>query len=288
MTTGTSLEVRIKELEAIARTCRVDVIRMLTEAGSGHPGGSLSAIDVIVALFFHKMQHDPARPDDPGRDRFVLSKGHGVSALYAALAHAGYFPTEQLLTYRKLGSPLQGHPDRLRFSLMEGSTGSLGQGLSIAQGLAMASKLDGDLFKVYCMIGDGESQAGQIWEAAMSAPKFDLDTLCVICDYNKVQLDGSVWEIMDLEPLADKWRAFNWHVIEIDGHSFEEIIPALDEAEATKGRPTMIIAHTVKGKGVSFMEGLSAWHGKAPSPEQAEEAIAELLGEAEGGRHDGE
>ncbi len=288
MTTGTSLEVRIKELEAIARTCRVDVIRMLTEAGSGHPGGSLSAIDVIVALFFHKMQHDPARPDDPGRDRFVLSKGHGVAALYATLAHAGYFPKEQLLTYRKLGSPLQGHPDRLRFSLMEGSTGSLGQGLSIAQGLAMASKLDGDLFKVYCMIGDGESQAGQIWEAAMSAPKFDLDTLCVICDYNKVQLDGSVWEIMDLEPLADKWRAFNWHVIEIDGHSFEEIIPALDEAEATKGRPTMIIAHTVKGKGVSFMEGLSAWHGKAPSPEQAEEAIAELLGEGEGGRHDGE
>ena len=193
MTTGMSLEVRIKELEAIARTCRVDVIRMVAEAGSGHPGGSLSAIDVIVALFFHKMRHDPARPDDPGRDRFVLSKGHGVSALYAVLAHAGYFPKEQLLTYRKLGSPLQGHPDRLRFSLMEGSTGSLGQGLSIAQGLAMASKLDGDLFKVYCMIGDGESQAGQIWEAAMSAPKFDLDTLCVICDYNKVQLDGSVW-----------------------------------------------------------------------------------------------
>ncbi len=286
MTIGTSLEVRIKELEAIANACRVDIIRMVTEAGSGHPGGSLSAIDVIVALFFHKMRHDPARPDDPGRDRFVLSKGHGVAALYATLAHAGYFPTEPLLTYRKLGSPLQGHPDRLRFSLMEGSTGSLGQGLSIAQGIALASKLDGDRFRVYCMIGDGESQAGQIWEAAMSAPKFDLDTLCVICDYNKVQLDGPVWDIMDLEPLADKWRAFNWHVIEIDGHRFEEILAALDDAEATKGRPAMIIAHTIKGKGVSFMEGLSAWHGKAPSREQAEEAIAELMGEDGGGGHE--
>ncbi len=282
MTIGTSLEVRVKELEAIALACRVDIIRMLTEAGSGHPGGSLSAIDVIVALFFHKMRHDPARPDDPGRDRFVLSKGHGVPALYAALAHAGYFPKDDLLTLRKLGSPLQGHPDRLRFSLMEGSTGSLGQGLSIAQGIALASKLDGDRFRVYCMIGDGESQAGQIWEAAMSAPSFDLDTLCVICDYNKVQLDGPTWEIMDIEPVADKWRAFNWHVIEIDGHRFEEILAALDDAEATKGRPTMIIAHTTKGKGVSFMEGTSAWHGKAPSREEAEEAIAELLGQGEG------
>jgi transketolase len=282
MTIGTSLEVRIKELEAVTLACRVDIIRMLAEAGSGHPGGSLSAIDVIVALFFQKMRHDPARPDDPSRDRFVLSKGHGVSALYATLAHAGYFPKEDLLSYRKLGSPLQGHPDRLRFGLMEGSTGSLGQGLSIAQGLAMASKLDGDRFRVYCMIGDGESQAGQIWEAAMSAPKFGLDTLCVICDYNKVQLDGPVWDIMDLEPLADKWRAFNWHVIEIDGHRFEEILPALDEAESAKGRPTMIISHTLKGKGVSFMEGTSAWHGIAPNHEQAEEAIAELLGRNEG------
>ena len=286
MTTGTSLEVRTKEFEAIATSCRVDIIRMLAQAGSGHPGGSLSAIDVIVALFFHKMRHDPARPDDPDRDRFVLSKGHCVSALYATLAHAGYFPKEDLLSYRKLGSRLQGHPDRLRFSLMEGSTGSLGQGLSIAQGIAMASKLDGDRFRVYCMIGDGESQAGQIWEAAMSAPKFSLDTLCVICDYNKVQLDGHVWDIMDLEPLADKWRAFNWHVIEIDGHRFEEILPALDEAEATKGRPTMIISHTVKGKGVSFMENTSAWHGIAPNPEQADQAIAELLGEDGGGGHE--
>lgn len=282
MTIDTSLEVRIKELEATALACRVDIIRMLAEAGSGHPGGSLSAVDLIVALFFHKMSHDPARPDDPGRDRFVLSKGHGVAALYATMAHAGYFPKEQLLNYRKLGSPLQGHPDRLRFSLMEGSTGSLGQGLSIAQGLALASRLDGESFRVYCMIGDGESQAGQIWEAAMSAPTFGLDTLCVICDYNKVQLDGPVWDIMDLEPLAEKWRAFNWHVVEIDGHRFEEILPALDEAEATRGRPTMIIAHTVKGKGVSFMEGTSAWHGKAPNRKQAEEAIAELLGRTEG------
>lgn len=283
MTIGTSLEVRIKELEAIALSCRVDIIRMLAEAGSGHPGGSLSAIDLIVALFFYKMRHDPALPGDPGRDRFVLSKGHGVPALYATLAHAGYFPREELLALRKLGSPLQGHPDRLRFPLLEASTGSLGQGLSIAQGLALASRLDGDRFRVYCMIGDGESQAGQIWEAAMSAPKFGLDTLCVICDYNKGQIDGSIWEVMDLEPLVEKWRAYNWHVIEVDGHRFEEILPALDEAEATKGRPTMIVAHTVKGKGVSFMEGVHDWHGKAPSREQAERAIAELLGEAERG-----
>jgi transketolase len=277
----TSLEVRIKELEARARSIRVDIIRMLAEAGSGHPGGSLSAVELIVALFFHKMRHDPSRPQDPDRDRFVLSKGHGVPALYAALAHAGYFPREDLMKLRKLGSPLQGHPDRLRFGLMEASTGSLGQGLSIAQGLALASKLDGDRFRVYALIGDGESQAGQIWEAAMSAPKFGLDTLCVVCDYNKGQLDGPTWEIMDLEPLADKWRAFRWHVIEIDGHRFEEILPALDEAEATKGRPTIIIAHTVKGKGVSFMEGNTAWHGKAPNREQAERALQELLGQAE-------
>ncbi|MFQ5892907.1 MAG: transketolase, partial [Nitrospinota bacterium] len=169
MTIGMSPDVRVKELEAIALSCRVDIIRMLAEAGSGHPGGSLSAIDAIVALFFDKMRHDPARPDDPDRDRFVLSKGHGVPALYVAMAHAGYFPREELLTLRKLGSPLQGHPDRLRFPLIEASTGSLGQGLSIAQGVALASKLDGDRFRVYCLIGDGESQAGQIWEAAMSA-----------------------------------------------------------------------------------------------------------------------
>ncbi len=286
MTTGTSIDVRIKELEEIARSCRVDIIRMLTEAGSGHPGGSLSAIDIIVALFFHKMRHDPARPDDPERDRFVLSKGHGVPALYAALAHAGYFPKEELLSLRKLGSPLQGHPDRLRFPLMEASTGSLGQGLSIAQGLALASKLDGNKYRVYCVTGDGESQAGQIWEVAMSAPKFALDTLCVICDYNKVQLDGPTWDIMDLEPLATKWRAFNWNVIEIDGHRFEEILPALDEAEATKGQPTVIVAHTIKGKGVSFMEGTADWHGKAPSREQAEEAIAEILGSDKGRSHE--
>lgn len=283
MTTGTSFDVRVKELEAIARSCRVDIIRMLTEAGSGHPGGSLSAIDVIVALFFHKMRHDPNRPDDPARDRFVLSKGHGVPALYTALAYAGYFPKEELLSLRKLGSPLQGHPDRLRFDLMEASTGSLGQGLSIAQGLALASKLDGESYRVYCLTGDGESQAGQIWEVAMSAPKFSLDTLCVICDYNKVQLDGPTWDIMDVEPLADKWRAFNWNVIEIDGHRFEEILAALDEAEATKGRPTIIVAHTVKGKGVSFMEGTAEWHGKAPSAEQAEAAIAEIMGGLKGG-----
>jgi len=266
----------LEELQKICREVRKDIIKMLTEAGSGHPGGSLSMVEILVTLFWLKMRHDPKRPDWPERDRFVLSKGHGVPALYAVLAHQGYFPRAELGTLRKLGSRLQGHPDRVRLPGVETSTGALGQGLSIAQGMALASKLDGNRWRVYCLIGDGESQEGQIWECALSAPRFKLDNLTVFLDYNHGQLDGAVKEIMDIEPVADKWRAFNWHVIEVDGHDIPKIKAALDEAETVKERPTMIVAHTVKGKGVSFMENVWKWHGVAPSPEECEKALAEL------------
>lgn len=267
----------IHELKKIARDLRVDIINMLLEAGSGHPGGSLSAIDMLTCLYFHQMRHNPNDPNWPQRDRLILSKGHGVPAVYACLAKAGYFPKEELMTLRKIDSRLQGHPDRVKLPGIEASTGSLGQGLSIAIGLALASKLDGDAFRVYCMLGDGESQAGQIWEGLMSAPKFKLDTLTTILDYNKGQIDGPTNEIMNLEPIKDKVKAFNWNMIEIDGHNFEQILGALDEAQKTKGKPTFILAHTIKGKGVSFMEGQIGWHGKAPNREQAELAVKEIL-----------
>lgn len=267
----------IPRLKAIARELRMDVIRMLAEAGSGHPGGSLSAADIVTVLFFEKMRHRPAEPDWPDRDRFVLSKGHCVPILYAALAKAGYFPREELLTLRRLNSRLQGHPDRVRFPYVEAATGSLGQGLSLALGMALALRLDGRPSRVYCMISDGESESGQIWEAALAAPKFKTDNLTVILDYNKVQLSGHVKNIMDLDPLPEKWRAFRWHVLEINGHDFAAIGKALEEATATTGKPTVIVAHTVKGKGVSFMEDKWEWHGKAPNREEAERAIQELL-----------
>jgi transketolase len=268
---------KIHQLKKIARELRVDIINMLLEAGSGHPGGSLSAIDMLTCLYFNEMRHNPKDSNWPQRDRLILSKGHGVPAVYACLAKAGYFPKEELMTLRKIDSRLQGHPDRVKLPGIEASTGSLGQGLSIAIGLALASKLDGDAFRVYCMLGDGESQAGQIWEGLMSAPKFKLDTLVAILDYNKGQIDGPTNEIMNLEPIKDKVTAFNWHLIEIDGHNFEQILSALDVARKTKGQPTFILAHTIKGKGVSFMEGQIGWHGKAPNREQAEEALKEIL-----------
>jgi transketolase len=268
---------KISELKEIARELRVDIINMICEAGSGHPGGSLSAIDMLTCLYFQHMRHDAKNPDWPQRDRLILSKGHAVPAVYVCLAKAGYLPKEELMTLRKIDSRIQGHPDRVKLPGIEASTGSLGQGLSIAVGLAMASKLDGDAFRAYCMLGDGETQAGQIWEALMSAPKFKLDTLVTILDYNKGQIDGPVKEIMSLEPILDKVKAFNWHVIEIDGHDYEQILAALDEAQKTKGKPTFILAQTIKGKGVSFMEGQIGWHGKAPSREQAEQAVKEIL-----------
>lgn len=268
---------KISELKEIARELRVDIINMIFEAGSGHPGGSLSAIDMLTCLYFNHMRHNPKDPNWPQRDRLILSKGHAVPAVYVCLAKAGYFPKPELMTLRKIDSRIQGHPDRVRLPGIEASTGSLGQGLSIAIGLAMASKLDGDPFRVYCMLGDGESQAGQIWEGLMSAPKFKLDTLVTILDYNKGQIDGPVKEIMNLEPIKDKVKAFNWHVIEIDGHNYDQILGALDEAQKTKGKPTFILAQTIKGKGVSFMEGQIGWHGKAPNREQAEQAVKEIL-----------
>lgn len=270
----------VDRLTEIARDLRITDIEMITEAGSGHPGGTLSAADMIAALYFHKLRLRPEEPLWPDRDRFILSKGHCIPIVYAAMAKRGYFPEDELKTLRKVGSPLQGHPDRTRLPGIEASTGSLGQGLSIAVGMALAGKLDGASWRVYCMLGDGEIQAGQIWEAAMFAPRHGLDNLCAILDQNQVQQTAKVADILDEEPLVAKWRAFDWHVREIDGHEMSEIVEALDEAEQVTGRPTLIVSHTVKGKGVSWMELDPAWHGKAPKPEEAERALAELRGEA--------
>jgi transketolase len=270
-------------LSSIARECRVQIIRMLAHAGSGHPGGSLSVIDLVVAIMFGRMRHDPKRPDWPDRDRLILSKGHAVPAMYAAMARAGYFPEERLITLRKLGSPLQGHPDRTVLPGIEAATGSLGQGLSIALGMALGFRLAGKPNRVYCILGDGEIQEGQVWEAAMAGPKLGqpghgLGNLTVLLDENRVQLDDFVAKILDLEPLVQKWQAFGWPVIEIDGHDIDQIGKALDQAQAHANGPTFIVAHTVKGKGVSFMENNPEWHGKAPKPSEAITAIRELLG----------
>ncbi|MFN0061955.1 MAG: transketolase [Myxococcaceae bacterium] len=266
----------IERLRGICARMRVDIIEMLARAGSGHPGGSLSAVEIVASLYFHFLKHDPKRPEWPQRDRFVLSKGHAVPVVYAAMAEAGYFGREKLSTLRKLGSPLQGHPVNLTLPGMEANTGSLGQGLSIALGMAMAAKLEKNAFHVYCMIGDGESQEGQIWEAAMAAPKFGLDTLTVILDFNGGQIDGHVKDVMDIEPIVDKWRAFRWNVIDVDGHDLAAVGRALASARGTSGKPTFIVARTVKGKGVSFMENQIAWHGATPNPEQTEKALAEI------------
>ncbi len=260
----------------IAKNARIDVIKMLEAAGSGHSGGSLSEIEIIVALYCYEMNHDPLNPCKEDRDRFVLSKGHGIPGLYAVMAQLGYWKRGDLLSLRHLESPFQGHPDRCKLNALEASTGSLGQGLSIAVGFALSSRLDNNKYRVYCMIGDGESQEGQIWEAALSASKFKLDNLVCILDYNKAQIDGFVDEVMPIEPIEDKWRAFGWHVIKIDGHDFDAIIQAFDEARTIKGKPIFIIADTIKGKGVSFMEGKVDWHGLAPTAEQAEISIKEI------------
>ncbi len=267
-----------KRLEQIATECRADILEMLEKSKSGHPGGSLSVIDIIVTLFFHEMKMDPKNPYWEDRDRFILSKGHGVPALYAVLAKKGVIPREDLWTLRKTNSRLQGHPDRVMMPVVEASTGSLGQGLSIAQGIAMGLKLQKNSARVFCVIGDGESQEGQIWETAMSAPKFKLNNLVVFLDNNNGQIDGHVEEVMDLRPIADKWRSFRWAVQEINGHSIPEILDALEGAKNETERPTMIVARTVKGKGVSFMENNIGWHGVAPNKEQLEKALQELKG----------
>jgi len=273
-------EKEIKKLEEKAREIRKWVVRMTGAAGSGHPGGSLSEADILSALYFKVLRHDPKNPGWPDRDRFILSKGHGCPALYAALALSGYFPVESLLTLRKLGSPLQGHPDKRMLPILEASTGSLGQGLSIAIGMALAAKLDGKEYRIYALLGDGESQEGQVWEAAMFAGHHHLDNLTAILDYNEFQLDDALLKILSLEPLTNKWRAFNWHTIEIDGHHMSQILKAFQEARQTTGKPSIIIAHTVKGKGVSFMERNNEFHGKAPTPEQVQQALKELESES--------
>ncbi len=265
----------INELKAKAKEMRKTVLKMLTEAGSGHTGGSLSLVEIIISLYYYKLRHNPARPDWEMRDRMILSKGHGCPALYTALADVGYFPKEELMTLRKFGSRLQGHP-QIGLPGLETSTGSLGQGLSIANGMALAARLDKKDIRVYCVMGDGELNEGQIWEAAMTAAHYNLDKLCGIVDFNKIQIDGWCSDIMNLEPLAEKWKSFGWHVIECDGHDFEELMGALDEAEKTKGKPTVILAHTIKGKGVSFIENQAKWHGIAPKKDELEKALKEL------------
>lgn len=266
-----------QELKKIALELRKDIVKMIGAAGSGHPGGSLSEVELLTALFWRVLRHDPANPQWRDRDRFMLSKGHGCPALYAAYAHAGYIPREQLMTLRKLGSPLQGHPDKRMLPILEGSFGSLGQGISVGIGTALAAKLDHLDYHTFVMIGDGESQEGQVWEAAMFAPFHKLNNLTVIVDNNKQQLDDWTDTILSLQPFAEKWRAFGWNVVEIDGHDFGQVIPALEQARAnTSEKPSCIIANTVKGKGVSFMEGNIKWHGVAPKPEEVEAALKEL------------
>lgn len=268
----------IIELNEIAKKIRILIIEMLTEAGSGHPGGSLSVTDIVTALYFKIMKHDPKNPRLSDRDRFILSKGHCVPAQYAALALCGYFDKELLMTLRKFNSPLQGHPDMTRTVGLEISSGSLGQGLSVGGGMAIAGKYDQKDYRVYVIMGDGEIQEGQIWEAAMSAAHYKLDNLCAFVDYNKLQVDGKVEDIMNINSVIDKWKAFGWHSIEINGHNMEEIINACKEAKRTKNKPTAIIAHTTKGKGVSFMEGVVGYHGVAPTKEECKKALKELRG----------
>ena len=266
----------VQELEKIANQIRIGIVKEVYHGKSGHPGGSLSCADILTVLYFNQMNIDPRIPDSQARDRFVLSKGHASPALYSTLAQRGYFDQEKLLTFRGIDSVLQGHPDMKHIPGVDMSTGSLGQGLSCANGMAMASKLNKDGNRVYCLVGDGEIEEGQIWEAAMSASHYKLDNLCVIVDNNNLQIDGSIEEVMSSYPIDEKFESFGFHVIKVDGHNIQELITAFNEAKATKGRPTAIIAKTVKGKGVSFMENQVGWHGKAPNEEQYNTAMHDL------------
>jgi transketolase len=267
-----------QRLETIALTIRRHIISMLAAAGSGHPGGSLSAVEILVSLYFEVMRHDPGNPAWEERDRFILSKGHACPVVYATLAEAGYFPVEELQTLRAFGSRLQGHPDRKKLPCLEASTGSLGQGLSIASGMALGFKMDSKPNRVYCLMGDGELDEGQIWEAAMTAAHYKLDNLCGIVDRNGLQIDGWTCDVKSLEPLADKWRAFGWNVIEVDGHNVCDLVSAFGRFRHSPFKPTVIIAHTVKGKGVKPMENEAGWHGKAPDADLAERILEELDG----------
>lgn len=267
------------ELKEIAQNIRIDIIRAIHSAGSGHPGGSLSAADIITALYFREMNIDPKNPKMLTRDKFILSKGHAGPAQYAALAEKGFFPKEDLLTLRKIGSKLQGHPDMKKVTGIEMSTGSLGQGFSVSVGMALANRMDDNEGRIYTLLGDGELQEGIVWEAAMSAAHYGLDNLTAILDWNGLQIDGKNEDVMTVSPVDEKFRSFGWNVLYIDGHNFDEIVEALNKARSTEGKPTVIIAKTIKGKGVSFMEDNPGWHGKSPSDEEAKQAVEELGGE---------
>ncbi|HET6418595.1 MAG TPA: transketolase [Geobacteraceae bacterium] len=264
---------KIANLEETARNLRVSIVRTLHKSQSGHTGGSLSAIDMITALYFHKMRHNPENPQWKERDRFVLSKGHAAPAQYVTLAEAGYFPKEDLMMLRRLGSHLQGHPDSKGTPGVEVCTGSLGQGLSMANGMALGLRLDGSGSRVYALLGDGELQEGQVWEAAMAAAHYRLDNLCALIDVNGLQIDGEVAKVMNVAPVADKFRSFGWHAIEIDGHDMAAILSALDKSEDIKGKPVAIVAATVKGKGVSIFEHKASYHGVAPNDEELNLAL---------------
>ena len=266
----------VKELEKMAVIIRCDIIDMICTAAAGHPGGSLSAADVVTALYFRIMRIDPENPGWPDRDRFILSKGHACPVWYAALAERGYFDKSHLKTLRQMGSILQGHPDMRKTPGIDMTAGSLGHGLSAGLGMALSGKLQQKDYHVFVIIGDGESQEGSIWEASMAAPNFKLDNLTAILDYNHLQNDDSVDDIMPIHPAVDKWRAFGWHVLDIDGHDMAQVVAALEEAKSHKGKPTMIVANTVKGKGVSYMENVCEWHGRAPCQEEADQALEEL------------
>ena len=270
--------VNYQNLKSTANSIRHGILKSVHAAGSGHPGGSLSAVEILTVLYFYKMNIDPQNPQKPDRDRFVLSKGHAAPVLYSTLAERGYFEKEKLVTLRKVGSMLQGHPDMKRVPGVDMSTGSLAQGFSAGIGMALAGKLDKSSRRIYTLLGDGELQEGLIWEAAMSGAHYKLNNLTAILDFNGLQIDGPNDKVMSIKPVNEKWKSFGWYVIEIDGHSFEDIIEALDEAETVKDRPTIIIAKTIKGKGVSYMENNPDWHGKAPDNELTEKAILELGG----------
>lgn len=267
-----------KELEETAKNIRINIIKMLEKSQSGHPGGSLSAAEILSTLYMKEMNIDPKNPNWEDRDRFVLSKGHAAPVLYAALAERGFFDPKELDYLRKTNSMLQGHPDMKGTPGVDMTTGSLGQGFSAANGMALAGKIDKKDYRVYVLLGDGECQEGLVWESAMLSAHYNLDNITVFLDYNGLQIDGTNEEIMDIEPIDEKFEAFGWHVIKIDGHSIEEIVDSIEEAKNTKGKPTIIIAKTQKGKGVSFMEDQVGWHGKAPSTEEAMRAIEEIGG----------
>jgi len=268
-----------KQLKLMANDMRQDVVRMLLPAESGHTAGPLGMADVFSILFFHEMKYNAAQPKWEGRDRFVLSNGHICPILYSAMARAGFFPLEELMTLRKMGSRLQGHPSMQKLPGIENSSGPLGEGLAIACGMALSGKMDKSGWRVYCATSDGEHQEGSTWEAVMLAAKYKLDNLVAVCDRNFIQIDGNTEDVMPLSDMAEKYRAFGWHAIEVDGHDYAALMSALDEARATKGKPTMIIAKTVPGKGVSFAENSYKWHGVAPKSEEAAKALVELEAE---------